>query len=183
MSKKLLALCALLTAFLHVSAQEDLWRKPRQLKANISVLGLGASYELRLLKYSTLNLEAGVEMGVSYSNGYYSGESFDYAIYPSFSGEFRQYYGIARRAARYKRTDNNAGNFFSVTIGYQATPFYSTIYYNNGSAFIIPAWGMQRSWGRHFSFEGRFGLQFAPNQGFENYVYPSARISFGYVIL
>ena len=55
----------LLVAFLHVNAQDELARKPSQLKANVSLLGLNANYELRLLKYATLNLEAGIDMGLA----------------------------------------------------------------------------------------------------------------------
>jgi hypothetical protein len=185
MPKKSLTLSTFfLLVCLHVSAQEDLWRKPHQLKANVSLLGVNANYELRLLKYSTLNLEAGVEMGVSYSNSSYFGEEWEFALYPVFSAEFRQYYGVARRAARNKRTDNNAGNFFSFTGGYQGRPITTTdYYYSSGTAIFTPAWGMQRSWGRHFSFEGRFGVSFVPDVSYDNPVYPSVRISVGYVIL
>lgn len=183
MSKKLLALCALLTAFLHASAQEDLWRKPGQLKANVSVLGVNANYELRLLKYSTLNMEAGIDMGLSYSNSSFFGEYWEFAAAPTFSGEFRQYYGLAKRAAHYRRVDNNAGNFFSITGGYRGRALYSTAYYNTDAVFLIPAWGMQRSWGRHFSFEGRFGLSITPDDGYNDPVSVNFRINFGYIIL
>lgn len=185
MPKKLVTLCTVfLFVCLHVSAQEDLWRKPGQLKANLSLLGVNANYELRLLKYSTLNLEAGVEMGLSYSNSSYFGEDWEFAAYPVFSAEFRQYYGIARRAERNKRIDNNAGNFFSITGGYMGEPLTSTeYYYSTGSVFITPAWGMQRSWGRRFSFEARFGVTFLPDDGYNDTVQPSIRINFGYIIL
>ncbi|WP_142684377.1 hypothetical protein [Chitinophaga polysaccharea] len=151
------------------------------MKANLSLLGVNANYELRLLKYSTLNLEAGVEMGLSYSNSSYFGEDWEFAAYPVFSAEFRQYYGIARRAEKNKRIDNNAGNFFSLTGGYIGEPLTSTKY-STGSVFITPAWGMQRSWGRRFSFEGRFGLTFFPKE-YADVVQPSIRINFGYIIL
>lgn len=184
MPKKLLTLSTIfLFVCLHVNAQEDLWRKPGQLKANVSLLGVNANYELRLLKYSTLNLEAGIELGVSYSNSSYWGEEWEFALYPVFSAEFRQYYGIARRAARNKRIDNNAGNFFSFTGGYQGRPITATDNYYSGTAVFTPAWGMQRSWGRHFSFESRFGVSFVPGDVDDNTVYPSVRVSIGYVIL
>ncbi|MEI3799688.1 MULTISPECIES: hypothetical protein [unclassified Chitinophaga] len=53
-----------------IKVQLFLWRKPGQLKANVSLLGVNANYELRLLKYSTLNLEAGIVSGVRVSVGY-----------------------------------------------------------------------------------------------------------------
>lgn len=185
MTKKLLTLSFIfLFICLHASAQEDLWRKPGQLKANISLVGANVNYELRLLKYATLNLEAGIEMGVSYSNSSYLGEEWEFSLYPVFSAEFRQYYGIARRAERNKRIDNNAGNFFSFTGGYQGRPITATDDYSpRGTAVFTPAWGMQRSWGRHFSFESRFGVSFVSDDSYSNTVYPSVRINFGYVIL
>lgn len=187
MTKKLLTLSFIfLFICLHASAQEDLWRKPGQLKANISLVGANVNYELRLLKYATLNLEGGIEMGASYSNSSYLGEEWEFSLYPVFSAEFRQYYGIARRAERNKRIDNNAGNFFSFTGGYQGRPIAATDDYSpRGTAFFTPAWGMQRSWGRHFSFEGRFGVAFIPDDGYGYYdpVNLSIRIGVGYVIL
>lgn len=185
MFKKLLTLCTvILVICLHVSAQEEFWRKPNQLKANLSLLGANANYEMRLLKYSTLNLEGGVDMGLSYSGSSYYGEGWDFIACPVFSAELRQYYGIARRAKKNKRTDNNAGNFFCIRGGYQGRPLGATNYhYSNGTVFIAPAWGMQRSWGRHFSFEGRFGPAFVPDYGYANTVQPYVRINFGYIIL
>ncbi|MBS0026042.1 hypothetical protein ACTJJ0_10835 [Chitinophaga sp. 22321] len=173
----------LLAAFLHVNAQDELARKPSQLKANVSLLGLNANYELRLLKYATLNLEAGIDMGLAYSYSDYMGSRWAYAMLPDFSGEARQYYGIARREARGKRIDNNAGNFFSVAVGYRTLPIVAKDYYESAYGYIIPAWGMQRSWGKHFSFEGRFGWMFSPrsyNTGAVNALV--ARLQVGYVI-
>lgn len=180
----MLTLCTVfLVVCLHVSAQEEFWRKPRQLKANVSVLGVNANYEMRLFKYSTLNLEAKIDMGLlHWSNSDY-GNEWEFLACPVYSAEFRQYYGIARRARKNKRTDSNAGNFFSITGGYQGESFRTTkYYYSQGVAFFTPAWGMQRSWGRRFSFEGRFGLTFFP-EDYADVVQPSIRINFGYIIL
>ncbi|MEC5147990.1 hypothetical protein [Chitinophaga sp. 212800010-3] len=185
MSRKIAFLFILfLTSHLHVNAQEDHMRKIRQLKANISLLGIRANYELRLLKYSTLNLEAGIDMSVAYSSNSLLGDDYwTFGGFPTFSGEFRQYYGLVRREERGKRIDNNAGNYFSLTGGYRTLAWYSgSSGAGGGYGFIIPAWGMQRSWGKRFSFDARFGLEYAPtfsNQG----VMPSIRVGFGYVIL
>ncbi|WP_209855561.1 hypothetical protein [Chitinophaga sp. OAE865] len=184
MIKKLLTLCTVfLVVCLHASAQEEFWRKPGQLKANLSLLGVNANYELRLLKYSTLNLEAKIDMGLLFRSSGDYGNEWDFLACPVFSAEFRQYYGIAHRAGRNRRIDNNAGNFFSITGGYMGQPLISTKdYYSASSAFFTPAWGMQRSWGRRFSFEGRFGLTFFPKE-YADVVQPSIRINFGYIIL
>ncbi|HEY9257725.1 hypothetical protein, partial [Chitinophaga sp.] len=107
-----------------------------------------------------------------------------YALLPNFSGEVRQYYGIARREARGKRVDNNAGSFFSLTGGYRAAPIAASKgYYESGYGYVTPAWGMQRSWGRHFSFEARFGIRFSPVE-YETGAIEAldARVQVGYVI-
>lgn len=173
----------LLVSFLHVSAQQELERKSSQLKANVAFIGLGANYELRLLKYTTLNLEAGVETGLSYSYSSYFGSQWGYALLPNFSGEVRQYYGIARREARGRRVDNNAGSFFSVTAGYKTEPIAYKDYYEGAYAYATPAWGMQRSWGKHFSFEARFGIRFSPVEYSDGAINAlDARVQVGYVI-
>jgi hypothetical protein len=185
MSKKWHLLSALLLlAFLHVNAQQELERKSSQLKVNIALLGLNANYELRLLKYTTLNFEAGVDMGISYSNDT-GGSYWAYALVPNFSGEVRQYYGIARRAANGRRVDNNAGSFFSLTGGYAAQSISSKNYHEQTYGYVIPAWGMQRSWGKHFSFEARFGWTLSPKDyGYNSTAIDplSARMQVGYVI-
>ena len=173
----------LLVSFLHVSAQQDLERKSSQLRANFTLIGLGANYELRLLKYTTLNFEAGVQTGLSYSNSSYAGTQWGYALVPDFSGEVRQYYGIRRREAKGKRVDNNAGNFFSVTGGYRTEPIASRYYYEGAYGYFTPAWGMQRSWGKHFSFEARFGIRFSPVEYSDGAINAlDARVQVGYVI-
>jgi hypothetical protein len=173
----------LLVSFLHVSAQQNLERKSGQLKANITFLGSGANYELRLLKYTTVNFEAGAEMGLSYSNSSYFGSKLGYALLPNFSGEVRQYYGIRRREAKGKRVDNNAGSFFSVTGGYRTRPIISNDYFENDFAYVTPAWGMQRSWGQHFSFEARFGFRFSPVEYSDGAINAlDVRVQVGYVI-
>ena len=187
MCKKLQTLCALvLLTCMHVNAQEEYTLKPGQLKANISIPGLSASYELRLFPYSTLNLEAGIVMAVGYSDLKYDGFRWLYAALPVFSGEVRQYYGLSRRAAKGKHMNNNAGNFFSLTGGVRAAPVFSKNFYvqdERSYGFIIPAWGMQRSWGKHISFEARFGWIFKPVYYYmEAKNAPSVRLNFGYVI-
>ncbi|MGO4289269.1 hypothetical protein [Chitinophaga sp. RAB17] len=184
MSKKWHILSALLlVAFLRVNAQQNLERKPSQLRANFSVLGLGANYELRLLKFTTLNLDAEVGMGVSYSYSDYMGSDWGYAIVPDFSVGIRQYYNIARREKKGKRIDNNSGNFFTVRGGYMANPIAANDYYEGNYAYFVPAWGMQRSWGKHFSFEAQFGIRFSPVE-YENGAINAldARLKVGYVI-
>lgn len=187
MSQKMKALCALLLfSCLRVAAQEEGWRKPSQLKANLSLLGVGANYELRLLKYTTLNLEAGVELGLAYSSNsysYFENDHWAYAGVPVFSGEVRQYYGIARRMAKGKKVNNNAGSFVSITGGTVTAPLFSKNFATGTYGFVTPAWGMQRSWGKHINFEGRFGWMFTPRNYFNDAAnYLSIRLSVGYVI-
>ncbi|MBO9728973.1 MAG: hypothetical protein J7623_10085 [Chitinophaga sp.] len=184
-SKKWRLLVAfLLGTFLHVNAQQNLERKPSQLRANISLLGLGANYELRLAKFTTLNLDAELGMGLSYSSGMYTGSHWGYALVPDFSAGVRQYYNIARRERKGKRIDNNAGSFFTLRGGYITSPIASNEYYTEGGyAYFVPAWGMQRSWGKHFSFEAQFGIRFSPVEYSDGAINAlDARLKVGYVI-
>jgi len=162
---------------------DSLEKKESQCKINLSLIGIGANYEIRLHKQSTLNFEADIKYGFVYSNSLMYGENWGYILAPVFSTEYRQYYGTRRRIAKHKAIRNNSGNFFSFTVGYKAEPFVNKNMDDSAVFFGEPAWGMQRSWGRRINFESRFGFSL-------NHVHataqweasPSVRLSIGYVI-
>jgi hypothetical protein len=175
-----------LTAFLQVSAQLSevlTTRKWNQLKANVSLVGLGANLEHSIGEQTTINFEAGVNFGFSYSKSAVWGSNWGYILSPAVSGELRHYYGLRRRVARDKATRNNAGNFLSFTTGYKALPIWSKYINDSPVLYLVPAWGMQRSWGKRINFEARFGpaVKYTPDT--DNWtVSPNIRLNVGYVI-
>ncbi|WP_160712323.1 hypothetical protein [Chitinophaga solisilvae] len=157
--------------------------KARQLKGNLTFLGAGLNYEQRIYNSATVNLEAQISTSLGYSGNDYNGSHWSYALTPMFSAEFRQYYNFARRQAKGKTSRNNAGNFFSFTAGFRTESLAYSGADPGAGVMLIPAWGIQRNWGKRISFEGRFGWEFSKNNRENSWEdIPNIRLSVGYVI-
>lgn len=127
-----------------------------------SIFGIQAGYpgawlnnELRLAGIISLRTEAGLLVGRrrDFNRDPSTG------ISPVITIEPRYYYNLNRRADRERRTANNSGEYFTVRLSYSMYEFY-----NNrpgegrNNLFIIPMWGIRRSYGKHFNFESGAGL-------------------------
>ncbi len=126
------------------------------MKLNVNLVGFSASYEARLARRFTLNLEAGAGYSFYYGNSYF-GEDFGYALAPFVAAENRYYYNLEKRERKGKSIRNNAANFLSATLRYDMVPVAYEDLYNNPRISLRPAWGFQRSIGRRFSFETLLG--------------------------
>ncbi len=166
-----------------LNAQDLTYVKKKQLKANVSFLGLDINYENRITKHSTINFEAGFNFGFSYSKSIFFGNNFSYIVSPTFSAEYRNYYNILKRIKNNKTTINNSGNFWSFTTGFKTRSIIAQNTYDSPVLYLVPAWGIQRSWGKHFNAEARFGVAIKYATVGANWSgSPNVRISIGYII-
>ena len=127
-----------------------------------SMFGIQAGYpgawlnnELRLSRIISLRTEA----GLVFSSRKDFNRSPSTGITPVLTVEPRYYYNLNRRRERERTTANNSGDYFTVRLSYSMYQFY-----NNrpgeglNNLFIIPMWGIRRSYGNHFNFESGAGL-------------------------
>jgi hypothetical protein len=81
------------------------------------------------------------------------------AITPVFTLEPRYYYNLKRRDAKGRRTANNSGDYLTIKLSYSMYEFNSNQPGKGlNNLFIIPMWGLRRSYGKHFNFETGAGL-------------------------
>jgi hypothetical protein len=150
------ALCVVLLILFSTTSiaqwtKDTSYLKKNQIKASISLIGVGPVYEYRIAKQNTLIAEIDLGFEFNSSGGYY--------IAPSVIAGIRQYYNLSKRHFKGKSTLNNSGNFFELSTGYVFPAMVQKkMMASSGAYLILPSWGLQRSISKKFNFEGRFGV-------------------------
>jgi len=151
------------------------------LKADISLQGIGASYDAKLGKSTILELASGLgggyniyEGGVDYQLAFLQPALYFY-VAPKF------FYNRNKRLQKGKRTDLNAGNYVGFRVKYTTSDIASSGILRD--AFLINAhWGLQRPLSQHWSFYtqvgGGYGWDVASGFGT---IYPAIDLKFSYV--
>ncbi len=122
--------------------------------AKLTILGFSYSYEMSLATESSVNFElmlAGAFGSAVYYDDYW-------IIAPVLRVEPRLYYNYIRRAGKNKRVLNNAANYISLSADYQAGVGIGLNAVSYANLSVVPKWGMRRSIGNHFFFEGAAGI-------------------------
>ncbi|HTE02428.1 MAG TPA: hypothetical protein VK668_24230 [Mucilaginibacter sp.] len=137
--------------------------KAGQLKANLNYLGGSLSYEAKISQSNTLYFDAGIGLGVTYQSTFYTNTGttyYQYAWRTALAAEFRHYYHFKYRSDNGKDIANNSSNFFALHSNYIFKPLSSSGNADHSSVVsLMPAWGIQRTIGKNFSFELELGLQ------------------------
>lgn len=158
----------------------------------LGLFSLSYQNETRLNRKITLRSEIGFATGSStleYPDGH-TEKSF--LIVPFINVEPRWYHSLDRRSRLKKHTQNNSSNYISLlttfvpsrmalvnTKDFEVAPFIS----------IIPEYGLRRSIGKHFFWEGSIGVGYRHNfldksytyKIDENEVYIDVQYKFGYI--
>lgn len=94
-----------------------------------------------------------------------------YTILPAIVLEPRHYFNLTKRAVNGKSTENNAGDYFGMSLHYRPDWFKLTnsleqedIAKSNG-VFLLPTMGIRRNLGKNFHFEGQYGIGYGMNLG------------------
>lgn len=141
-----------------VIAQTDaLPTKPiNSLKAN--PIELWYSHERNLAPEFTLNIETGFYMHYSY-RAFYSRTPLDFGFIPAVKLQGRWYYNLLKRQEKGKNTLRYSANYITLeTRGIPGVVLPEEDSKRIGlSVFVAPKWGLRRSLGRQFFFEGAVG--------------------------
>ena len=140
----------------------------------LGLLSFSYQNETRLDRKISLRSEIGLATGSSlkeYPNGQ---KETSFLIVPFINVEPRWYYGLDRRARLNRDTKNNTSNYISLltsfvssrtalvnTKGFEVAPYIA----------VIPEYGIRRSTGRHFFWEGSAGVGYQHNFLDKSYIY------------
>jgi len=154
--------CIFLISSICVEAQEIETEKTSLLEdkiVRINLLSPGFGVELKTGKYSSLSLSAGVTNSWLYptmNDESHNGEfGFVYSIEPFINVNQKFFYNLNKRLKEGKNLSYNSGNFISIRSMALGSPFAGNITRKNDYQFyLIPSWGIQRSYNRiHFLFD------------------------------
>ena len=126
----------------------------------VGFLGAWIHHEAKLTSSLALRSEFGLDAGIS---GGSLRPRTDFVFTPVITLEPRWYYNFSKREEKSKNTAGNSGNFLSLKVS--AHPDWFTIASDDNlyvvpDLTVVPTWGIRRSIGDHFTFEGGVGLGF-----------------------
>lgn len=110
---------------------------------------------------SQLSLEGGFRTGTVY-------DKTGFWLYPALSLETKWYYGQYRRVKKGKNISNNSGNYLSFKAQYSPDWFVisnESNLMNNNVLYLMPTFGIRRSFSKHFNYEFSIGYGFAQELG------------------
>ena len=147
---------------------------------SLNALVPSAEYELRLSDESTIDLLLGI--GFAYSKS--TLEEAKFAIFPQFMGQYRYYYNFDRRESKGLKTSENSANYFAgVGIISSTDALIGNLeYLSNYSAFVGPAWGLQRVYEQGFKLNFNLGAGYAWDDIGNSYISPLIGLQLGWIL-
>ena len=148
-------------------------------RANISFQGIYYSFEKKLASFISLYSDLG--MGAVFGNS--STYGYRWAISPTIATEGRWYFNYKRRSEIGKKLLFNSADFLSLQGGYVFKPIERQSFaYINSGYFLFANVGMQRTWGKHISFELKagFGAAYSDEYNSGGLAY-NLNLKFGYI--
>ena len=188
--KKLLIFCLFIIVYHQANAQETKAELEYNIKSvQIGYLNFSLNDETRLTRKLSL------KTSVTFEPYNYRSESFSkgYIVYPYLNLETRWYSNLDRRAEKYKKTEGNTGNIWSIIATYSPDWIVLTSQESpikNSLIRIGPNYTIRRTLGKHFDFEGsahsEYGYIFQPSKDYSNipyrgsYFYGGIGVKIGY---
>lgn len=155
-------------------------------KLDLGLQGFGLSFERRLGNASAIEFSAGIGTGgydIWYNSFSYEVNPVDPTGYISITPKF--YYNRAKRLAKGKPAELNAGNYFGARIKYTTRGISENTGAWDALLFNLH-WGMQRAIGKRWGFQSHFGLGYAIDavdlNNSAGTVYPALDLKFFYIL-
>lgn len=128
------------------------------------ILGMHYNWEYPVAAHSTLNMHAGFSYEFVYSSSSlyinddqdYTSENFDYDVRGTLGIQYRNYYNLARRDSKGKRTHLNSANFVALDLSLYTPRIVGDIDVHT-ALLLTPLWGIRRVYS-HFFYELNLGL-------------------------
>jgi len=168
--RKILFAAILTGCFFKAQSQET--EKPSVVRsafaAQFGIVSLGFQHEGRLARKWALHSEIGVSLNpYTVSTGSSLKDKTEYITSPYLTVEPRFYYGLDRRQRHGKNTKNNSSNYLSLKTHFTAADWAianSDSRFEPASAlYIVPSYGIRRSFAKRFFYEFSFGVGFQHN--------------------
>jgi hypothetical protein len=135
-----------------LSGQTEKIESIHSIKATI--IGLSYSYEQLIFQQTVVNFEFMIGGGLG--SNWKAGDNW--LIVPSVRLEPRCYYNFYKRGLKEKFVTHNSSDYIALSADYQ---FHNNLGSSkSGEEYfsLIPKWGLRRSIGDHFFFEGAAGV-------------------------
>ncbi len=154
-------------------------------KIDLSLQGVGLSYEPVVGAKTTIDFAAGIGAGTVVSEDrveykfYVLRPSFYFSINPKF------YYNRQKRIQKGKSVINNAGNYIGARMMYVTSNGSSNSNTRTRESLLFNIhWGIQRPLGQRWLFNAHAGLGSAVDvgNGFTNVLYPIVGVKFAYLL-
>lgn len=145
--------------------------------------GFTYTYEHAFAKKMTIIGRGGLTGAIGYQSINFNGEKehyWQYSIHPYIECEPRYYYNLQKRAKKGKKTINNTGSFWALRTGYVFNPIVKHNVESGSGLYMVPCWGLRRSWGKHWVFEFEAGLALGWNNFNSSRVSPHLGVNFSY---
>ena len=182
--KKTILFSVLIASLFVVNAQTptNVPKLNNQIKLDLSIGGIGLTYEPRLGGKTTIDLSAGIGGGydVSEDNVGYDWNILQPAFYFSATPKF--FYNRKRRFDNGKNVDLNSGNYIGLRVKY-TTAGTAQDGSTRQSLLVNAHWGIQRALGKRWSLNAHVGVGYAEDLDYQyGTIYPSLDLKFSYIL-
>lgn len=118
----------------------------------IGFSGINIHKEIPISKQFVIRPETGFGLNLVYGS---NTNGLKIELVPKLEAGGKWYYNLNHRVRKNKNTDDNAANFFALTITYYSDLFTISNRNSNFNSLvnIIPNWGFRRNLGQHFNYE------------------------------
>ena len=148
-------------------------------KLDLSLQGVGLTFEPRLSNSMTTDLSLGFGGGYDISEGSIYYQVIKPALY--FLATPKYFYNIKKRINKGKTAQYNSGNYIGIRLKYNM-PLYKKSDIIRNSILTNIHWGIQRAISNHWTFNSHIGVGYAHDidYGFGT-IYPAFDFKFSYI--
>lgn len=118
----------------------------------VGLSGINIHKEIPISKQVAIRPETGFGLNLNYGN---TTDGLEIELVPKLEVGGKWYYNLNNRVKKNKNTNDNAANFFALTITYYSDLFTIANKTSNFNSIInfIPNWGIRRNLGKHINYE------------------------------
>lgn len=118
----------------------------------VGLSGINIHKEIPISKQIVIRPETGFGLNLNYGN---TTDGLEIELVPKVEVGGKWYYNLNHRVKKNKNTNDNAANFFALTVTYYSDLFTIANKTSNFNSIInfIPNWGIRRNLGKHINYE------------------------------
>jgi hypothetical protein len=186
MKSKVFTLIFIASSFVSAGQNNSSYQLRSLTKLNLELQGFSISFEPKLGNTATIDFSAGIGTGgydISSGGITYVIDPTDPTAFISITPKF--YYNLAKRLAKGKPVEMNAGNYIGIRVKYTTKGVSESTEVRDALLFNTH-WGMQRGIGKRWTMNAHFGFGYALDatdlNNSEGSFYPSLDLKFSYIL-